>query len=197
MCRAHIDEDDLEPDDIELSETLDSSQDAVALSVQRELAYWMDAPLLLIEVLWGLVRCAAAMPAHLSADGQQDAQDATGADDSCTARDLLPRLQHLVEGKGGLLSLLPGGKQHDQVESQLPPEDSASQQVVADGGQEVPVAEDATEAPGDGDDGGESVDRQGDEVEAGDAGASRPTTTQSSVRLPNNSRPASAAVQEA
>jgi hypothetical protein len=71
---------------------------AAAAAAQEQL-FWMDAPLLLAELVWGLLRCAAVLPAAALATAPQAQQ---------SHQDLLGRVQALLEGPHGLFEAVLG-----------------------------------------------------------------------------------------
>jgi hypothetical protein len=71
---------------------------AAAAAAQEQL-FWMDAPLLLVELIWGLLRCAAVLPAAALAAAPQEQH---------SHQDLLGRGQALLEGQHGLFQALLG-----------------------------------------------------------------------------------------
>lgn len=149
--------------------------------LQSELLFWMDAPILLQDLLWGLVRLAAVLSAACDATGQQpshsspehqgqhqhgtSSQQSTPAHRECitSAADqglrsyqqmfvdgclegwdadrLLPKLQSILEGPGGLFQTVLGMDKPDHCTSpdaqsvSCSPEQKASSQ----GSQEPPV----------------------------------------------------------
>lgn len=114
-----MDEANLEPADIDQQPTT-ADQASAAAAAYQELAYWMDAQLLLPELIWGLVRCAAVLTdqqvstqlTQAAAAAQQ--QVAQHADGNC---DLLTKVQVWLEGNNGLLDLVLGlGPNHEEAE---------------------------------------------------------------------------------
>jgi hypothetical protein len=107
ICRARMDEANLEP---EASCSLASSAAeaaraeaeaaAAASAAAQEQLFWMEAPLLLVELLWGLLRCAAALPIAAPAAAPQGQLS--------NQSELLSRVQALLEGPHGLYEAVLG-----------------------------------------------------------------------------------------
>lgn len=198
-CRARMDEASLEPADLE-EQQHSSSQHAAEAATHLELSYWMDAPLLLAELLWGLVRCAAALPAQqvlaqttpAGADQQAAVPDGSGAAAGGTdcQVDLLTRTQVWLEGDGGLLDLVLGLRPHKHVP------DPAEQQQETDGLQQDEVH---NEQGGEAQTADMPEDEQlGSETGGADIAASSRPSTQSMTARPETvqgSRPATSGTQ--
>jgi hypothetical protein len=100
-----MDEANLEPKSSVISSAAEAARAEVeaaaakAAAAQEQL-FWVDAPLLLVELLWGLLRCAAVIPTASSTaapTGQLSSQP-----------DLLGRVHTLLEGSHGLFEAVLG-----------------------------------------------------------------------------------------
>lgn len=107
---------------------------AAKSAAAQEQLFWMDAPLLLVELLWGLLRCAAALPIA-ALQGQPSSQ-----------LDLLGRVQALLEGIHGLFEVLLGVQSlavAQDAESMAEPVAQLEAAAEADSAQEPGMAHEA------------------------------------------------------
>lgn len=107
--RARLDEANLEPESSTLGAVscaaaeaakAEAEAAAAAAAAAQEQLFWMDAPLLLAELLWGLLRCAAVLPIAGPA--------ATPQGQHSSQQDLLDRVRTLLEGAHGTFEAVLG-----------------------------------------------------------------------------------------